>query len=282
MTESSRPKPIPRKKARPVSAPVFQMPSERPDLRAFALRNKPQLVTIGIIAAVSIGVTIVIYTLGAGHGLRVATDAIAETKQAQNLAEIYKGSAADWKLQAEEASSTIKTLESKLASATAAAELYRGRAEEASSTIATLKQQKATKTTPAAAPTQVSRTSSFTPAEGGHGGVWPESKTAGVLAAAADYYGMTGADREFIVAKGCYIVYRGAENRGGICDKWNTSGSGARGLFQYMPSWGTGPCPHGASDWRACGTCSCYAFGKVYKDAGVAGLKRQWAATYGG
>ena len=130
-------------------------------------------------------------------------------------------------------------------------------------------------------PSTVSRSapvSPITPAEGEHGGVWTRAKTEGVLAAACEYYDI-GSDTDWLVAKGVHIVYDGAENRGGVCDLKNPSSS-ATGLFQFLKAWGTGSCSHGASDWRACGTCSCYRFVRVFSESGKSGIAGHWAATY--
>jgi hypothetical protein len=120
-------------------------------------------------------------------------------------------------------------------------------------------------------------------AAGEHGGTWSRAKLAGVLSAACDYYGVD--NKDWLVAKGVHISADG-ECKSGDTARRNFEGSTALGLFQFLKLWNpTGEgCfiggGHGASDWRACGTCSAYRFVGVYSEGGDSALKRAWEATY--
>ena len=131
-------------------------------------------------------------------------------------------------------------------------------------------------------PSTVSRSapvSPITPAEGEHGGVWTRAKTEGVLAAACEYYDI-GSDTDWLVGKLAHII------QGESQPDWDTASknrtSSASGLGQFLDAWNSAGdgCSHGASDWRFCGTCSCYRMVRVYADGGDAALRRAWAATY--
>jgi hypothetical protein len=98
--------------------------------------------------------------------------------------------------------------------------------------------------------------------------IWSKGQVSGTLAAAADYYGLTGAKREWIISKGTSIAYK--ESRYNT-HAWNSSNH--IGLFQFSDAWAS-------AENRLDGTWSCYRFVKVYVDGGEAKIRQHWRATY--
>jgi hypothetical protein len=70
-----------------------------------------------------------------------------------------------------------------------------------------------------------------------------------------------------VVETGTRIAYRESTYRVAA-----TNPSGAAGLFQFMPPWGS-------LEQRLDPTWSCYRFVKVYADGGESAVRRHWAAT---
>lgn len=99
-----------------------------------------------------------------------------------------------------------------------------------------------------------------------HGGVWSRSQVAATLRAAANSYGLSASDTEWIVSAGCSVAYKEST--------YNTQARNGQhlGLFQFNNNWGS------AAN-RLDGTWSCYRFVRVFRDGGKTKIRQHWAAT---
>ena len=115
--------------------PRTTAPRERMTREEAARRRR---VTVAVLAAFAV---VSAFSLGRCSGLdageRIAQDAMLETAEAQSIADAAISQRDYWQAEAEEASGTIATLRSALASATARLETYVRRAAEASAAIET-------------------------------------------------------------------------------------------------------------------------------------------------
>lgn len=140
-------------------------------------------------------------------------------------------------------------------------------AEAAAARAAAAKQQVSRSSSGSSSSKSTPSNRSYSSPSNTSGGVWSKSQVSGTLAAACDYYGISGSDKSFIVNKGTSIAYR--ESR------YNTQAKNGQylGLFQFGSAWGS------ASN-RLDGTWSCYRFIRVYKEGGLSKIKQHWASTY--
>lgn len=99
---------------------------------------------------------------------------------------------------------------------------------------------------------------------------WSESQVRSTLEASCDKYGVSGAEKEWVVNAGVRIAYR--ESRYNTQAK--NKSSSATGLFQFLKAWGS------EAD-RLDPYWSCNRFVKVYVSGGQKKIKQHWKATYG-
>ena len=104
--------------------------------RAEAARRRRRTVAVLVLLAI-----VLVFSLGRSSGLaagkRIAQDAMLETAEAQSIADAAINQRDYWQAEAEEASGTIATQRSALATATEQLETYARRAAEASAAIET-------------------------------------------------------------------------------------------------------------------------------------------------
>lgn len=224
------------------------------------LRFRKQEAFIVFVSIVALIAAVGIYALGkvagAEDGKVIARAALDETITAQRTTEDARDAAAHWIRRSNEDSRTITALAADLETAQREVALLEHALSEATSTVATLRAQAAS----------VSRSGNVRAT----GTTWSRDQVAATLRAAAAEYELSASDTEWVVETGCRVAYRESTYRTGA-----QNASGAAGLFQFMPAWGS-------LENRLDPVWSCYRFVRVFRDGGEAKIRQHWSSTIGG
>lgn len=209
------------------------------------------------LTAVAVIMAVLTFTLGSCHGTKVAREAVAETRKAEETAAKAAAGATYWKQQEASATATVAELRIQLADETQRADAYRDAAQDASETIASLRARivPQSRVVPPVRPLKAAV------------GAWSREQVASTLRTACAHYSLEPDETAWVVTTGLRIAYRESRYRPGAINP-----SGCVGLFQFNSGFG-------AVGNRLDPVWSCYRFVRVYAEGGEAAVRRHWAAT---